>query len=77
MCTYVILSLGMFYYNLGNIRPIFRSSLRAIQLACLAKSSDIKEYGCDSLLKPFLEQIEQLGKVNLHYIMCGGSMHLQ
>ena len=55
--------IGMFYYTLGNIHPMFRSSLKVIQLACVAKSSDIKEYGCDSLLKAFFEQIKQLGQV--------------
>ena len=50
----------MFYYTLENIRSMFRSSLKVIQLACVAKSSDIKEYGCDSLLKPFFEQLGQV-----------------
>ena len=59
--------IGMFYYTLGNIHPMFRSSLKAIQLVCVAKSFDIKEYGCDSLLKPFFEQIKQLGQVMALY----------
>ena len=53
----------MFHMIWGNIHPMFRSSLKVIQLACVAKNSDIKEYGCDSLLKPFSEQIKQLGQV--------------
>jgi len=34
--------LGVFYYVLGNICPIFRSSLQCIQLIAEAKSSDIR-----------------------------------
>ena len=37
--------LGVFYYVLGNIHPIFRSSLQCIQLIAVAKSSDIKNMG--------------------------------
>ena len=39
-----------FYYVVGNLRPVFRSNLQSIQLVAIAKSADIKQYGCDTLL---------------------------
>ena len=45
---------GVFYYTLGNIRPIFRSSLQAIQLASIARSVDITNMVVMSYLNHFL-----------------------
>ena len=53
----------MFYYTLGNIRPVFRSCLQAIQLISVAKSSDIRLCRFDALIQPFIEQVNVLGKV--------------
>lgn len=55
--------LGAFYYTLGNIEPRYRSALHMIQLVCLAKSKLIDEYGVDEVLKPFVESIQKLEKV--------------
>ena len=33
--------LGVFYFLLGNVCPVFRSSLQAIHLLAVAKTSDI------------------------------------
>lgn len=54
---------GVFYYVLGNIRPIFRSSVRNIQLICIAKTNSIKDYGIDNLLSPFIQEVNHLSKV--------------
>ena len=54
---------GVFYYVIGNIRPIFRSTLRNIHLICVAKSKDIKEYGVDKLIMPFVEEVNKLSQV--------------
>ena len=58
-----IMFIGVFYYTLANICPIFRSSLQVIQLVCVARSVDIKTYGCDGLLKPSLDQVNCLVKL--------------
>jgi len=65
----ISLSTGMFYYVLGNIHPVFQSSLQCIQLIAVAKSVDIKtpKYGCDALLQPFIDQINMLEKVYRKY----------
>ena len=66
----LFLNLGVFYYILGNIRPIFQSNLQNIQLVTIAKSADIKKYGCDTLLQPFIDQMNALGKVTMHNRIC-------
>ena len=55
---------GCFYYILGNIRPIFHSNLRAIQLLAVAKTHDIRTYGSKSLLQPFVEQMNLLARAS-------------
>ena len=52
--------LGMFFFTLGNIRPMFRSSLKCISLFAVAKSKDIKKHGLDSILQPFVSDINKL-----------------
>lgn len=67
MCTHhlVLFSpVGVFYYTLGNIRPVFRSCLQAIQLIAVAKTSDIRLCGFDGLIQPFIDQVNVLGKVH-------------
>lgn len=54
--------LGCFFFTLGNIRPAFRSSLNSIFLVAVAKSTTIKENGLDSILKPFINDLDTLSK---------------
>ena len=56
---------GVFYYQLGNISPKFRSSLRSIHLVSITKSSIIQKYGPDKILEPFMEDIKKLEEVIL------------
>ena len=44
-----------FLLRLGNIRPIYRSSLRAIQLISVARTADIRRYDFNALLQPFID----------------------
>jgi hypothetical protein len=53
-------TLGCFYYTLGNIRPVFRSSLKMIFILAIAKTVDIKRYGCEVLLNDFIEDMSKL-----------------
>ena len=39
--------LGCLFFFLGNIRPQFRSTLKAINLLAVGKVVDIKQYGID------------------------------
>jgi hypothetical protein len=54
---------GAFYYMLGNIQPMYRSTTRTIQLLAVAKTMDLKKHGIDALLTPITEKINQLSKV--------------
>ena len=64
MTVLLVIHAGCFYYTLGNIRPIFRSNLRAIQLLAVAKTSDIRTYGCEALLQPFVQQMNLLSRAS-------------
>jgi hypothetical protein len=52
--------LGCVFFTLGNIRPMYRSSLKAIFLLAVAKSSTVKAHGIDSVLKPLLDDLKTL-----------------
>ena len=54
---------GCFYFTLGNMRPQLRSSVKAIQLITLAKTSDISQYGICPILQCITNDILQLEKV--------------
>ena len=47
------------------MQPVFRSSLTAIHVIAIAKTSDIKNYGCESLLQSFINDMEELASVRL------------
>ena len=48
------------------MRPVFRSSITAIQVIAVAKTKDIKDYGCEALLNSFINDIENLSSVSEH-----------
>ena len=48
---------------LGNFNPMYRSSMKAIQLLCLCKTVDIKKYGIDAVLEPFMVDLQNLEQV--------------
>ena len=55
----------MFYWTIGNIEPKYRSYLNAIHLYAIAKTEKVKEYGIESVLKRFLNDIYILETVGL------------
>ena len=56
--------LGLFYYTLGNLDLVLRSSLQNIHLLCVAKYEVVKKkYGIEEILKPILESIKGLEKL--------------
>ena len=55
-----VFDLGLFYFILGNLLPMFRSKLRRINLAAIAKCEQIKKYGINAVLKPIMEDIKKL-----------------
>ena len=55
--------IGCFYFTLLNIRPHYRSALKAIQLVAIVKTIHIKEYGIDPILKLLVEDLMKLEEV--------------
>ncbi len=53
-----------FTYTLGNIAPKHRSTLGAIQLFAVLKTSLLEKYGCDRVLETFMEDVRLLEAVN-------------
>ena len=61
---------GVFYYQLGNISPQYRSLLRSIQLVAIAESAVIAKYGSNKILEPFMADIHKLEQVKCtNYIL--------
>ena len=52
--------LGCLFFFLANVRPQFRSTYKAIHLVAVARSQDIKKYGIDDFLTPFVEDLKEL-----------------
>ena len=48
------------FFTLGNIKPAYRSTFKAIFLVAVARTKDIEEYGIDAFLKPFVEDLKEL-----------------
>ena len=51
---------GVVSFTLGNIIPKYRSKLRAINLAIVAKVSIVETYGLSKVLEPFISDINTL-----------------
>lgn len=52
--------LGCLFFMLGNIRPKYRSTLKAINLIAVTRHEDIVEYGMDVFLMPFVQDLKSL-----------------
>ena len=52
--------LGCLLFFLANIRPQFRSTLKAINMLAVGKQEDIKHYGIDEFPLPFVEHLKVL-----------------
>lgn len=48
---------------LGNVSPMFRSSLKSIQLLALVEKPVYDKYGMDKILEPAIADIKELEKV--------------
>lgn len=58
--TNKIHSLGMFYYQLANIKPAYRGKLKSIHLFAICKKPYIKEFGLNEILKPLVKDLKEL-----------------
>lgn len=55
---------ALFYYTLGNISPMYRSTLKCIQLLAITKSSVLQAYGVDQILENVMKDVKQLEKAS-------------
>lgn len=65
-CTNLLSSvfcIALFYYTLGNISPVYRSSLDSIQLVAVTKSTTLQTYGSDHLLQQIMDDVKTLETV--------------
>lgn len=51
----------MFYYQLANIYPEYRSKLKSIHFVAIVENKYLKKYGIDMILKPFIDELNLLG----------------
>lgn len=53
---------------LGNIRPKYRSMLKAIQLIAVVTNPLLNEYGFEKVLSPFITDANKLTEVRIHVL---------
>ena len=63
MPVYLYQYVALFYYTLGNIRPKLRATLKTIQLIATVTYPNLKEYGFEPILKPFIDDVNELSEV--------------
>ena len=54
--------LTFFYYQLANIKPLYRFKLKSIHLLGICKTSILKKYGINAIFAPIVADLKLLGK---------------
>ncbi len=62
-CQVRLLFIGMFYYQLGNIKPQLRSILKCIQVIACVTNVNLLKYGYEMVLNKFIEDANKLSEV--------------
>lgn len=52
--------LGVFYYTIQNLPQYFNSFLGAIHVLAICNTINIKKYGMEKILAPFLKDLAEL-----------------
>ena len=63
--------LGIVFFSLGNIHPKFRSLYKAIYLAIAAPSIVIERHGLNTILWPFIDDLNKLSSVGIEVTING------
>ena len=63
--------LGMVFFSLGNIHPKYRSSYKAIYLAIAAPSTIIESHGLNTVLQPFINDLNKLSSEGIEVTVNG------
>ena len=67
----LVINSGVFYWMILNIHPAYRSTLHSIQLLAVVKSTILKKYKVDSVLKPVVDDLKALAQ----YVSYTGVFH--
>lgn len=65
--AFLYLYTAVFFYMLGNIQPMLRSSLKCIQLIACITTPLLQKYGYHVVLKPFIRDVNRLPEVHITY----------
>ena len=68
--------LSFFYYQLANIKPIYRSRLKSVHLLAICKTSYMKKYGINAIFSPIVEDLKILANGHPFQIY-GGVLRLR
>jgi len=69
---------GLFYYQLANIDPVYHGKLKSIHLFAICKNQYIKEFGLNEILKPLVEDLKELGnETGYPFNIAGGTVYLR
>lgn len=52
--------LGLFYYSVLNLPKHINCTMNSIHLLAVCYASDLKQYGFEPVLKPFIDEMKQL-----------------
>ena len=63
--------LGLVFFSLGNIHPKYRSSYKAIYLAIAAPSKVIEKHGLNTVLQPFISDLNKLSSTGIDVTVNG------
>ena len=70
--------LAMFYFQLANLYPEYRSKLKSINLVAIVENQYLKKYGMDKILAPFIEDLKRLGRdTGVDFKVHGGVVRLR
>lgn len=69
--------LGCIFFTVGNLRPKFRSKLKCIFVAAVARNIIIKKHGMNLFLKPFVESMKLLCNNGLNVFINGEDRHFK
>ena len=67
--------IGVVFMFLANFSPQFRSSLRPTQLVAIARSEDIKQFGINAVLEPFVRDLTTLTNDGINISVDGIDYH--
>ena len=70
--------LSMFYFQLANLYPEYRSKLKSINLLAIVEHRYLKTYGMDTILAPSIEELKSLeSDAGIDFKVQGGVVRLR